>query len=219
MGTNASPKHESISRIPVAYLILGYENNRKAITDFIRNAETGINIVTDAVQPIAGSKIFWMDTEIQDARNRGVRVKQISDITHENLASCKKLMARIDELRHLAGVRVVFAVSDREFIAMVPTMAPREEMTTQFIQSDSESVLAYKQHIFETLWERATPSHIRFDELEGKTTKASGATKAAEVIDRVYQCTECNSSFIFQKEVEEHKEETGHKNYKEYPLV
>jgi hypothetical protein len=38
-------------RIPVAYLILGYENNRNAITDFYRNAKSTVNWVTDAEVP------------------------------------------------------------------------------------------------------------------------------------------------------------------------
>jgi hypothetical protein len=221
MNDNTIPKHESMSRIPVAFLILGYENNRKAIIDFLRKARTTINWVTDAIQPTVSSKIEWLEKEIADARERGVVMKQISDITPENLDDCKKRMSRIDELRHLAGIRVVFGFSDFEFFAMVPTLGPRKEVReTQFIESDSESVLAYKQLIFGALWERAIPSQLRIDELEGKAPTVNSSTnEIRNVIDRIYACLECKKTFVFSHEVEEHKKTTGHGNYREYPLV
>lgn len=220
VSDNAIPKHESTSRIPVAFLILGYENNRKAIIDFLRNARTMINWVTDAIQPTVSSKIEWLEKEIADARERGVVVKQISDITPENLDDCRKRMSRIDKLRHLAGMRVVFGFSDFEFLAMVPTLGPRKEMREiQFIESNSESVLAYKQLIFDALWERAIPSQLRIDELEGNAPKVNSSNEIRNVIDRIYACLECKKTFLFSQEVEEHKKTTGHGNYREYPLV
>jgi hypothetical protein len=47
MATNWSMNQENASRIPVAYLILGYENNRRAIIDFHRNARAMINWVKE----------------------------------------------------------------------------------------------------------------------------------------------------------------------------
>jgi hypothetical protein len=220
MGKNPSPKHENTSRIPVAYLILGYENNRKAIIDFLRNARSTINWVTDAIQPTISSNIDWLEDEIFDARKRGVIWRQISDITRENLIDCKKRMARIDELRHLAGIGVVFGFSDIEFIAMVPALGPREPITDiQFIQSDSESVIRYKQLIFDSLWKRAIPAQQRINELAGKSVENLAGETTKTVIDRIFVCVECMHTFVYSIEVDEHKNETGHMNYREYPLV
>jgi hypothetical protein len=120
MSTNERHEHEEVSRIPVAYLILGWENNRKAVSDFYQNARTMVNVITDEITPTVSSEIEWLNKERLDVRIRGLRSRQIIDITQNNLSHCKKISSMV-ELRHLSGVQVVFGVSDIEFIAMVPS--------------------------------------------------------------------------------------------------
>jgi hypothetical protein len=226
MSINGSTMHPDVSRIPVAYLILGWENNRNAIINFIRNARTGISFVTDTLQLPACSNIDWLWDEIHDARQRGVKFRKITDITKDNLSDCKKNMARVYELRHLEGIRAVFGISDTEAIAMVPLPAPREDFNQiQFIQSDSESVLKIKQLIFDALWTRAIPAQSRIDELEGKKGFVSGDKSIEalhprkEIIDRIYVCIDCQQTFIYASEVEDHKENEGHENFRDFPIV
>jgi hypothetical protein len=221
MAANESTKPEDLSRIPVAYLILGYENNRNAIISFYRNAKTMVSGVTDEVQEPVSSKIDWLLKEISAARQRGVKFRTITDITRDNLPDCKKIMAKIDELRHVSGIGVNFGVSDTESIAIVPSPGTREEHNIQFIHSDSESVVAYKRRCFDLLWDRAMPAQSRIDELEGKTAEGKVATeeRARTVIDRIYVCVECNRTFLYSFEAEDHKKATGHDNIREYPIV
>ena len=75
MATNGRAKHEHMSRIPVAYLELGSENNRQALIDFHGNARSSINIVTGAVSPKIVTKLDWLNRAIYDARKRGVRFR------------------------------------------------------------------------------------------------------------------------------------------------
>jgi hypothetical protein len=228
MGTNGSTVREEPSRIPVAYLILGYENNRNAIINFYRNAKSMVNMVTDASHPRIAEELDWMPKEVSAARERGVICKTITNITSANLQHCKKIKSRIDELRHLDGIHAIFGVSDTEAVAMVPSFEPREERNIQFIQSDSESVVAYKQLVFDALWTKATPAQSRFDELEGKKAASAfgekGSMTAAiearkKVIDRIYVCKNCHLTFIYASEVEDHKMADGHEHFREYPLV
>ena len=220
MDTNGSTKRGDRSRIPVAYLILGYENNRQAIIEFFRNAKKTTNWVTDAIEPAVSEGIEWLNKEIFDAGKRGVKIKQITDITNEKLQICKRRMTRIDELRHLGGIGVVFGFSDVEFIAMVSSFAPREDIKRiQFIQSDSESVVGYKQSCFDLLWDRATPARSRINELEGKIAGTTTAGHAKAIIDRIYVCEACRLTFVYSNEVEEHEKTTDHKNFREYPIV
>ncbi len=221
MATNGSTKHEDLSRIPVAYLILGYENNRNAIISFYRNARTIVNGVTDAIQEPLSSKIDWLWKEISDARQRGVKFRTITDITRDNLPHCRKMMARIDEVRHVSGIGVNFGVTDTEFVAIVPSFAARQELQIQFILSDSESVVEYKRHCFDLLWDKATTAQSRIDELEGKTVEGSGAPEetAKTIIDRIYACKVCHQTFIHPFEVDDHKKTTGHDNFRAYPIV
>lgn len=189
-----TPNH--MSRIPVAYLILGWENNREAIIDFFRNAKTTINVVTDAAAPpITTSKLYWLIKEMLAARRRGVSIRLITDITMDNLSDCKDRITRVDAMRHLEGISVVVGVSDSEYIALVPSSAPREEIKKiQFIQSDYESVVAIKQHIFNVLWNRAISAQLRIDELEGIVV-GDGVTRdeTKNMIDRIYKCENVNS--------------------------
>ena len=246
MANNAgmrSGQGEEPSRIPVAYLILGYQNNRNTIINFCRNAKSMINLVTDAIQPTLGSEIDWFWNEISDARRkRGVKCTQLTDITTENLRYCKKeIMTRIDELRHLDGIKECFGVTDSEAVAMVPPYQERElderrssSHDIQFIYSDTDSVVRLKQLLFDLLWTRATPAQLRIDELEGKGKKQDSTLMAAgrrriiettieakkkNIIDRIYVCNDCHAMFISTQEVEQHKRQEGHRNFREYPLV
>ena len=135
-------------------------------------------------------------------------------------------MANVDELRHLGGIPVVFGFSDTEAIAMAPSPASREDFSqTQFIESDSESVLKIKQLIFDAFWTRAIPAQSRIDELEGKqgfesghkSTEALGPRK--EIIDRIYVCIDCQQTFIYASEVEDHGKNEGHRNFRDFPII
>ena len=160
------------------------------------------------------------------ARERGVKCKTITNITIDNLQFCKQIMGKIDELRHLDGLPANFGVSDTEAIAVVPSPGPRDEHNLQFIQSDSESVVATKQMIFDALWTRATPAQSRIDELEGKrkanvfgNRSMATAGERKNVIDRIYLCKDCHLTFVYSSEVEYHKRAYGHENFREFPLV
>jgi hypothetical protein len=234
MSTNgeSSRRHEQddVSRISVAYLILGYENNRNAVIGFFRNAKSSANWVTDAILPTVGSNIDWLWKEISDARRRGVKCRELTDITKDNLSHCKKNMARLDEFRHLGGMAVNFGVSDNEALVIVPSLAPREERSIQFIYSDSESVVEYKRQCFDLLWDRSIPGQTRINELEGgggvsegggagESLAAPPSTQTQIVIDRIHSCMECKQTFVYQHEVEEHRRAIGHNNFRAFPVV
>jgi hypothetical protein len=125
---------------------------------------------------------------------------------------------------------VNFGVSDTEALVIVPSLAPREERSIQFIYSDSESVVEYKRQCFDVLWDRAIPAQTRINELEGGGGVSEGeeeslAAPAAQtqtqtvIIDRIHSCMECKQTFVYQHEVEEHRRAIGHKNFRAFPVV
>jgi hypothetical protein len=213
-------KQSEMSRIPVAYLILGYENNHNTIVSLLRNSRVTVDTVIDSLQAVANTKMSWIPEEISRANQKGVKFRTITDITIDNLPHCKKIMARIDELRHLSGIGVNFVVTDTESIVMVPTFAPREEYKLQVIHTDSESVVEYKRLCFDMLWDKATPAPSRIKELERKDDGKSAPDREAKaVIDRIYACTECKQTFLYSIEIEGHRRTTGHESFREYPIV
>ena len=219
MSVSGSAAHNDMSRIPVAFMVLGYENNRETIINVLRSARTKVNTVIDALQPAVNTQLRWVPDEILAARKRGVKFRTITDVTKDNFHHCKKLMARIDEFRHINGIGVNFVVTDSESLVMVPTTAPREEARLQVIHSDSESVVEYKRLCFTSLWDKAVPGQSRIHELEddvaGKSNSVLGTTS---VIDRIYECIACKMTFIYSAEVEEHKKK-GHEDFREYPIL
>jgi hypothetical protein len=225
-------RSEEPSKIPVAFLVLGYENNRNTIIDFYRNANTMVNWVTDESLLELQSKLSWLESEVAAARSRGVKCNNITDITENNLLHCKKLMTKVDELRHLDGIRVDFGIADTEALSMIlpssSSLTPTVEQDIQFIQSNSESVVRYKQLLFDMLWTKATPGQRRIDELERKSKVSSvikeRAIEQSEVtrrnaIDRIYVCNDYHNMFIFPQEMEDPMKTEGHGSFREYPLV
>ena len=90
------------------------------------------------------------------AKERGVQIRYVTEITAENLVHCKELM-RFAELRHLDGVRGSFAVSEGEFVAGIAGKAHLEKL----VYSDIPEVVAHQQDVFETLWAAAMPAKER----------------------------------------------------------
>jgi len=218
MRTDGRVEHDEAFRIPVAYMIVGWENNRRAIVDLYRNAEKFVHWVLDREIPPISSGLDWLSKEIFSARQRGITLKTLTDITPENLPACKHILTRLDELRHLDGIKTVFGYSDFEVLEMVTSITPKEEKTSQFIQSDSESMVADRKLIFEALWSKAIPGQRRIDELEENDEailrKVSGETQ----IDRIYACKDCNQTFIYWSDADGHRGLAGHNNFYEYPI-
>jgi hypothetical protein len=212
-------KKGEMSRIPVAYMILGYENNHNTIVSLLRNSRVTVDTVIDSLQAVVNTKMRWIPEEISKAKQRGVKFRTITDITADNLPNCKEIMARIDELRHLSGIGVNFVVTDTESIVMVPTFAPREEAKIQVIHTDSESVVEYKRICFDSLWDKATPALSRIEELERKDIKSAVDNGTKNAIDRIYACMECKQTFIYPIEKDDHKRATGHQSFREYPII
>lgn len=212
-------KKGEMSRIPVAYLILGYENNHNTIVSLLRNSRVTVNAVIDSIQAVVNTKMSWIPEEISRAKQKGVKFRTITDITKDNLPNCKEIMARIDELRHLSGIAVNFVVTDTESIVLVPTFAPREEAKIQVIHTDSESVVEYKRLCFDSLWDKAAPALQRIEELERKDAKSAADNATKNAIDRIYACMECKQTFIYPAERDDHRKTSGHKRFREYPII
>ena len=70
----------------------------------------------DHTWPSGSMGIDLFKKALQDIKRRRVKSRYIVEITKDNLPYCKELM-KIDELRHLQGIKGKFAISEREYIA------------------------------------------------------------------------------------------------------
>jgi two-component system, OmpR family, sensor histidine kinase VicK len=102
---------------------------------------------------------------IREAKNRGVIVKFLTEITKDNIAYCKQLMRYIGELRHLDDVRINFALSESEYSASISLQEQKQPV--QNIYSNVTPFLEQQQSIFETLWNKGAPAETKIKEIEG----------------------------------------------------
>ena len=99
-----------------------------------------------------------------DMKNRGVRIRFISEITKENVVYCKELM-KIGELRHLDEVKGNFGVADATVYHASATDI-ESGPPPQLIISTVKAVVEQQQYFFIMLWKKAIPAKQRIKEIE-----------------------------------------------------
>jgi two-component system, OmpR family, sensor histidine kinase VicK len=99
-----------------------------------------------------------------DLRDRGIRQRQITEITKENIHYCKELM-KFQEVRHLDGLKGYFSIADGR---LFNSHAQGQEGKTlsHMIASTVRVFVELQQFFFETLWSRAIPAEQRIREIE-----------------------------------------------------
>jgi len=100
---------------------------------------------------------------MQDIKKRGAKSRYIVEITKDNIPYCKELM-KIDDLRHLNGIKGNFAINETEYIASA-TMQQSQSLQ-QVIRSNVKAILEQHRYLFQTLWDKATPAEQKIKEIE-----------------------------------------------------
>jgi len=104
-----------------------------------------------------------------DARNRGVRLRYLTEITKDNLSYCKELMQIVHDLRHLDGIKGNFMISEREYVAPL-ILFEHGKVAPQAVYSNIKEVVEQQQHVFDNFWNMAIPAEERIKEIEeGRT--------------------------------------------------
>jgi two-component system, OmpR family, sensor histidine kinase VicK len=99
-----------------------------------------------------------------DASKRGIRIRQITEITRTNILDCKKLMGCM-ELRHLCGLYGYFVIVDgKQFHSHAYGQERRS--FPHMITSTVKVFVQQQQYFFNTLWEKAIPAEQRIKEIE-----------------------------------------------------
>ena len=122
-----------------------------------------MGIYADHTWPSVSMEIDIFKRAMQDIKKRGAKSRYIVEITKDNLPYCKELM-KIDDLRHLDGIKGNFAINETEYIASA-TMQ-QSQLLQQVIYSNVKAVLEQHQYLFETLWNKATPAEQKIKEIE-----------------------------------------------------
>ena len=101
-----------------------------------------------------------------DFKEMRVKIRQIVEITKDNLQYCKEIMNYV-ELRHMDNVKGNMALSETEYVATA--VLKGSTPVTQAIYSNVKAFLEQQLYFFENLWSKALPAEQRIKELEEKT--------------------------------------------------
>jgi two-component system sensor histidine kinase VicK len=130
---------------------------------FLRNAKESIEVCVD---PASVFVVISFPPYLQgclDAKRRGVAIKIVTEITTENVDYCKQIM-KFAELRHVAGIKGNFGVTETEYITSA--VLQKEKPATQIIYSNAREVVEQQRYIFKSFWSKAIPAKQRIKEIE-----------------------------------------------------
>ena len=136
------------------------ENQQSIIVNTISIAEKSLSILGDSksVNFILSEQIR---NAIQDAKNRGVRIRYITEITTENLNSCKEIK-KISEVRHLDNITGNYILTDKEYVGLPQA----SEFLSSGNQNDNRQSVTMQNYIFDNLWNNATTQDDKITGLE-----------------------------------------------------
>lgn len=134
-----------------------------SLLGFLRNAKESIEVCVD---PASVFVVVSFPPYLQgclDAKQRGVAIKIVTEITTENVGYCKQIM-KFAELRHIDGIKGNFGATETEYIASA--ILQKEKPATQIIYSNAREVIEQQRYIFGSFWSRAIPAKQRIKEIE-----------------------------------------------------
>jgi two-component system sensor histidine kinase VicK len=166
LASEASPKpdHQDEDVTEKIEVIYGAENVLNRAIQGIPLAKETIDLCGEEDGP---SAIIANEPVLQryiDAGNRGVRIRQITEISKNNILQCKKLMEFM-EIRHLDRLYGYFVIVDgKQFISHA--YGQEAKSFPHMVTSTVKVFVQQQQYFFNTLWEKAIPAELRIKEIE-----------------------------------------------------
>jgi two-component system, OmpR family, sensor histidine kinase VicK len=155
---------DSIVSADKTEVIYGAENVVNRASHLISVAKKTVDLCGES----AGVSIILANEpvvkEYMEAKDRGVRVRHITEITKENIRDCKKLMSLM-ELRHLDGLRGYLVIEDGE-IFISHAFGDEAKLVPHMVISTVNVLVEQQQYFFELLWSKAIPAKQRIKEVE-----------------------------------------------------
>jgi two-component system sensor histidine kinase VicK len=137
---------------------------------FFSKTRQHIDTCMDSSRPFLAIGIESIKRSFVDARNRGVKLRYLTEITDANISYCKELMSIVDEVRHLDGIKGNFMINEIEYLAPA-TSHEEAKLAALIIYSSVREIVEHQQYVFETLWNKSMSAERRIRELEyGITT-------------------------------------------------
>jgi signal transduction histidine kinase len=135
------------------------------VLHFVSNARKKIDACVDHTRPLLATEIEPLKKSLVYAKERGICLSYVTEITNDNVSCCKELTKMTGEIRHLDGIKGNFYISDTEYIAP-ETFHERGKPASQMIYSNVKEIVNHQQYVFDTLWNKAIPAEQKIKALE-----------------------------------------------------
>ena len=99
-----------------------------------------------------------------EAKKKGVKLRYITEINHQNFDDCKALLDIVDELRHIDGLKTNFMITEGEYLALL-VQDKSESIASEHIYSDMTQIVEHGRCIFDTLWSKSIPAEERIKDI------------------------------------------------------
>jgi two-component system sensor histidine kinase VicK len=136
---------------------------------FMQNVRNRMDIYFDHRAPSIVIELEAYKTGYIDIRNRGGKIRALTEITSDNIHYCKEIMKIVNEFRHLDGLKGGIAVSETEYMAT--TVLEEAKPLTQVIYSNVKEIVEEGQFIFDILWSKGIQAKQRIKEIEEGTKR------------------------------------------------
>lgn len=153
---------------PATQVIFGKTNAINTELGIFKRANKRIDTCMTYTRPSLAVSIKQIRDAFLSAKRRGVRLRYITEINHQNFEECKVLLGIVDELRHLDGVKTNFMLSEMEYLA--PLIQEKSEaIALEHIYSDMVQIVEHGRCIFDTLWSKSISAEERIRQLQEDT--------------------------------------------------
>ena len=150
---------------PSTRIIFGKRNAINTELSIFRQASKNLDTCMTYTRPSLAVSIKPIRDAFLSAKKRGVRLRYITEINHENMEDCKVLLGIVDELRHLDGVKTNFMISEEEYLA--PLIQEKSDaIASEHIYSDMVQIVEHGRCIFDTLWSKSISAEERISQLQ-----------------------------------------------------
>jgi two-component system, OmpR family, sensor histidine kinase VicK len=144
----------------------GSENVINTELQFFSNANNRIDTCMNYTRPQLAIALDPIRHAFVHAKNRGVKLRYLTEITTENISFCKELLSTVvSELRHLDGIKGNFMISESEYLAPA-VLFEKGKVADQIMYSNVKELVEEHEYMFDALWSKAISAEQRIKEIE-----------------------------------------------------
>lgn len=175
-------------------VILGKRNAIETEIGIFNRATKTIDTCMTYTRPSLALSLKPIKNAFLAARKKGVRLRYITEINHQNFEDCKALLDIVDELRHIDGLKTNFMITESEYLALL-VQDKSETIASEHIYSDMTQIVEHGRCIFDTLWSKSIPAEERIkDIIDGAVPRETKIVyNQEEIIKHIIHLSEVSS--------------------------